>query len=150
MPWRMIRDRWSARSTGSPNDSCWSRPQNASWESLKKIDLKYHELSPEGYHRVLHRESNPACGTTGRSRAGHALPPPHTPASLRGRLLREFVGGDEPLAVNWRIVRIGRESVHNVPASRLSTRALGSGQRQHAQEQPKRGPSIDDMDGGKL
>ena len=28
--------------------------------------------------------------------------------ALRGRLLREFVGGDEPLAVNWRIVRIGR------------------------------------------
>ena len=27
---------------------------------------------------------------------------------MRGRLIREFAGGDEPLAVNWRMVRIGR------------------------------------------
>ena len=28
-------------------------PHDASHPSLKKIDLKYHELSPDGYHRVL-------------------------------------------------------------------------------------------------
>jgi hypothetical protein len=36
------------------------------------------------------------------------LPPVNSPASMRGRLIREFANGDEPLAVNWRMVRIGR------------------------------------------
>jgi hypothetical protein len=27
---------------------------------------------------------------------------------MRGRLVREFSTGDEPLAVNWKMVRIGR------------------------------------------
>jgi proteasome accessory factor A len=84
-------------------------PQNASWESLKKIDLKYHELSPEGYFRVLTQEVE-FTEIVDQEQIGRAmrLPPSHSPASMRGRLIREFLSGDEPLAVNWRMVRIGR------------------------------------------
>ena len=84
-------------------------PKTVSWEMLKKIDLKYHELSPEGYHRILCREAD--MGTTIVSEAeierAMRLPPADTPASMRGRLIREFLSGDEPLAVNWKMVRIG-------------------------------------------
>lgn len=84
-------------------------PHDCSWETLKKIDLKYHELSPEGYFRVLTREIE-AAAVVSEEEIDRAmrLPPANSPASLRGRLIREFLSGDEPLAVNWRMVRIGR------------------------------------------
>lgn len=83
--------------------------QDASRESLKKIDLKYHELSPDGYFRILTEglEGHSVIEADDIDRAMR-LPPLNTPASMRGRLIREFAGGDEPLAVNWRMVRIGR------------------------------------------
>lgn len=82
---------------------------DASHESLKKIDLKYHELSPDGYHRILTErlEGQNVIEPHDVQRAMR-LPPVNSPASMRGRLIREFAGGDEPLAVNWRMVRIGR------------------------------------------
>jgi proteasome accessory factor A len=84
-------------------------PHQASYESLKKIDLKYHELSPEGYFRVLTEQfqREDVVGEEVVERAMR-LPPSDSPAAMRGRLIREFVSGDEPLAVNWRMVRIGR------------------------------------------
>jgi Pup amidohydrolase len=84
-------------------------PSNASWESLKKIDLQYHELSPHGHHRAMEEtlETTPVVDAEAVDRAMR-LPPLNSPASMRGRLIREFLGGDEPLAVNWRMVRIGR------------------------------------------
>jgi proteasome accessory factor A len=86
-----------------------SAPHDASHESLKKIDLKYHELSAEGYHRVL-SEGLGGKQVVDPQEAERAmrLPPSDSPAALRGRLIREFVSGEEPLAVNWRMVRIGR------------------------------------------
>jgi len=84
-------------------------PQSASWDSLKKIDLKYHELSPDGYFNVLMREVDGATIVDDdQVERAMRLPPLYSPASLRGRLIREFLNGDEPLAVNWRMVRIGR------------------------------------------
>lgn len=86
-----------------------SAPHDSSYESLKKIDLKYHELSPDGYHRILSDslEQQHIVDPDNVQRAMR-LPPTNSPASMRGRLIREFAGGDEPLAVNWRMVRIGR------------------------------------------
>jgi proteasome accessory factor A len=84
-------------------------PHDSSWLSLKKLDLKYHELSPAGYHRVLTEHVEvPSWVTPEEIERATRLPPLHTPASMRGRLIREFLGGDEPLAVNWRMVRVGR------------------------------------------
>jgi proteasome accessory factor A len=84
-------------------------PQHASWPSLKKIDLKYHELSAEGYHRLLTEQmENASVVTAEEIDRAMRLPPINTPASMRGRLIREFLDGEEPLAVNWRMVRLGR------------------------------------------
>lgn len=84
-------------------------PHDASHASLKKIDLKYHELSPDGYHRVLADSlQDQSVLEADEIQRAMRLPPLNSPASMRGRLIREFAGGDEPLAVNWRMVRIGR------------------------------------------
>ena len=81
----------------------------ADWEARKKIDIRYHELSPNGYFRML-------------ADAGHAhtildeeevtrslrLPPANTPATTRGHYIREFSQGNAPLTVNWKTIVIGR------------------------------------------
>lgn len=83
-------------------------PQSSSPESLKKIDLKYHELSSEGYFRVLTKHCEPTTVVDeAQIERATRLPPADTPATMRGRLIREFSGGEEAFAVNWSIVRIG-------------------------------------------
>ena len=34
--------------------------------------------------------------------------PPNSPATTRGHYIREFAGGDQPVAANWKRVIIGR------------------------------------------
>jgi proteasome accessory factor A len=84
----------------------------ASWEQLKKIDIRYHELSPEGYFMKLQQ-----AGLVRRllddddvARA-RRTPPPDTAASLRGRLIREFAIHRDAVEANWHvvIVRDGRK-----------------------------------------
>lgn len=79
------------------------------WEARKKIDLRYHELSPQGYFQQL-------CD------AGHVerlldeaeveratrVPPPDSPAATRGRYIREFAGGLLPVRASWKLIEIGR------------------------------------------
>jgi hypothetical protein len=81
---------------------------NAAWEVQKKIDLRYHELSPEGYFDRLE--------STGITEAildpaeiEYAIrnPPAGTPAAVRGRYIREFAGSDEAIQVNWRHIYLG-------------------------------------------
>jgi hypothetical protein len=83
--------------------------RDATWQMRKKIDLRYHELSPQGYFQQLN-----AAGV-----AEHILepseielarrnPPVGTPASARGRYIREFACGDEPVSANWKCVFIGQ------------------------------------------
>ncbi len=81
----------------------------AAWSVRKKIDLRYHELSDEGYYRIWSRT-----GTTSTlvddADLQRALrtPPPGTPATTRGWYIREFAGADEPLFAHWRRLVIGR------------------------------------------
>lgn len=79
------------------------------WEARKKIDLRYHELSSEGYFRRLE-----AAGRTENwldeellARAMRS-PPPDSPATMRGHFIREFGGDEQALSVNWKKVTIGR------------------------------------------
>lgn len=80
-----------------------------SWEARKKIDLRYHELSADGYHAQL-----AAAGHVTRIVTADELdravrtPPPGTPASARGRYIREFAEGTLPFRVNWSSIIIGR------------------------------------------
>lgn len=81
----------------------------ASWEVKKKIDLRYHELSSEGYFDRL-QASGIAEQMLEPEEIDYALrnPPTSTPATVRGRYIREFAGGDEAIAVNWQQVIIGQ------------------------------------------
>jgi proteasome accessory factor A len=82
--------------------------EEASWEERKKIDIRYHELSDEGYFQILRQtgiiESVVASNDVQRAMRSA---PPGTPATSRGHYIREFADGDEPLAVNWKQVVIG-------------------------------------------
>jgi len=75
----------------------------ASAAARKKIDLKYHQLGPEGYYAQLE-----ACGvcatlaTVAEIDRAARTPPPGSPASVRGRYIREFAG--DGMAVNWDFV----------------------------------------------
>ena len=80
----------------------------ASWEELKKIDIRYHELSPQGYYQLL-ADSGMSVPIVTEDEVERALrsPPPHSPATTRGHYIREFAFGDEPVRANWKSVVIG-------------------------------------------
>jgi proteasome accessory factor A len=80
----------------------------AGWAARKKIDLRYHELSPEGYYFKLCQAG--VCRrllTDEEIELARRNPPSGTPASVRGRYIREFAGGPEPISANWQAVYIG-------------------------------------------
>ncbi len=81
----------------------------APWEVRKKIDLRYHELSKEGYYRRLEQTgvADPLIYGPAR-RMAIRTPPPDSPATARGRYIREFGQGAEPLSANWNRVCMGR------------------------------------------
>ncbi len=81
----------------------------AEWTARKKIDLRYHELSEEGYFNQL-IESRPELRlvdpeTIERRRRS---PPPGSPAARRGWLIREFANSDESMQSEWGYAMIGR------------------------------------------
>jgi hypothetical protein len=83
--------------------------REASWEEKKKIDLRYHELSGDGYYMRLER-----CGAVQRVvqeadiERAMRMPPPDSPATRRGRFIREFADGDQEFRVHWRSIVIGQ------------------------------------------
>lgn len=83
--------------------------RNTSRAARKKIDLKYHELSPDGYFERL-RTTGLVVSVLSPDEISHARrnPPLGTPATVRGRYIREFAGGEEPVAANWQAVYIGQ------------------------------------------
>jgi proteasome accessory factor A len=83
--------------------------EGAPWEARKKIDLRYHELSASGYFSQL-AEAGQAVRIITDEELERAVrnPPSGTPASARGRYIREFAEGSLPLRVNWNSIIIGR------------------------------------------
>lgn len=83
--------------------------RGASWQTRKKIDLKYHELSPDGYFERL-RSTGVAQDmlTTEEVEFARRNPPLGTPATVRGRYIREFADGTEAVSANWKAVYIGQ------------------------------------------
>ncbi len=75
----------------------------AAWEIRKKIDIRYHELSPEGYHRKLSElvQIAPIVRDDELERARRG-PPGDSPAQRRGNLIREFADSSSDLRVDWR------------------------------------------------
>lgn len=82
--------------------------RGATWESRKKIDIRYHELSPQGYFQRL-KSSGIVVEILGAEEIEHARrnPPAGTPAAVRGRYIREFTADEEEVAVSWHAVYLG-------------------------------------------
>jgi proteasome accessory factor A len=83
--------------------------RGAPWEVRKKIDLRYHELSEDGYFQQL-RRAGVARGLVSDAEIAHARrnPPLGTPAAVRGRYIREFAADDAPIAVHWDAIYLGQ------------------------------------------
>ena len=79
------------------------------WSQSKKIDIRYHELSPDGYYQML-EDSGLTISVVQPEEIDRALrsAPPDSPATTRGHYIREFAFGDEPVRANWKSVVIGR------------------------------------------
>lgn len=82
--------------------------RGAAWDAKKKIDLRYHELSPQGYFQRL-RATGVVSELLEHGDIEHARrnPPPGSPAAVRGRYIREFGADDEPITANWHAVFLG-------------------------------------------
>ena len=82
--------------------------RGASWEARKKIDIRYHELSPHGYFQRL-RATGIVSELLDQAEIDHARrnPPAGTPAAIRGRYIREFTDDDDSVSANWQAVYIG-------------------------------------------
>lgn len=82
--------------------------RDASWVSKKKIDLRYHELTDAGYFAKLKHAGHTTVLVDDDAIARAMRAPPHdTPATTRGHYIREFGGGEEAVAANWKCVYLG-------------------------------------------
>jgi hypothetical protein len=82
---------------------------DAEWSERKKIDLRYHELSENGYYAQL-VASRPELRLVDDERIARRRrsPPPSSPAARRGWLIREFADSDETMQSEWSYAMIGR------------------------------------------
>jgi proteasome accessory factor A len=85
--------------------------RDCNWAVRKKIDLRYHELTDAGYFMKLKNAEHTTIliDEEAVERAMRA-PPSDTPATTRGHYIREFGGGDEVVAANWKHVYLGEGS----------------------------------------
>lgn len=75
----------------------------------KKIDIRYHELTPDGYYRRL--ESTGVTRSvlfTEEIERATKIPPKATPATIRSRFMRDLANRNRGLRVNWDTIIIGR------------------------------------------
>ena len=81
---------------------------DSSWEVRKKIDIRYHELSPDGYFQML-KDAGLAPMLLEPNEIERAIrsSPANSPATTRGHYIREFAPGADHLAVNWKSIVIG-------------------------------------------
>jgi hypothetical protein len=81
----------------------------SSWDERKKIDIRYHELSDEGYFQAL-SSAGLSTQIVDDDQVDRAMriPPPDSPATTRGHYIREFASGEESLTVNWKTVVLGQ------------------------------------------
>jgi proteasome accessory factor A len=76
----------------------------------KKIDLRYHELSADGYYRQLETTGiTRAVLTPEEIEAATQTPPKDTPATIRSRYLKTFAPSQRILGVNWNTITISQD-----------------------------------------
>ena len=82
---------------------------DADWPTRKKIDLRYHELSEDGYFsRLIDGKSDLRLVTDEQIDLRRRSPPATSPASRRGWLIREFANSEEGMQADWSFAVIGR------------------------------------------
>lgn len=81
--------------------------QDASWAVRKKVDLRFHELSGDGYYRKLIAVAGkyPLISPEKVSQAKR-VPPSDTVASKRGYLIREFSSSGSRVTAGWDFVEM--------------------------------------------
>jgi proteasome accessory factor A len=114
---------------------------DASWAERKKIDLRYHELSEDGYFAMFQVAGlTPQLIEEDAVERATRLAPPNSPATMRGHYIREFAEGDEPITANWKAIVIGQR--WRAKSVRLSTYG-----RSHRRS---RGPAVGSTRRGKI
>ncbi|MEQ1828995.1 MAG: proteasome accessory factor PafA2 family protein [Pirellula sp.] len=82
-----------------------------SWQVRKKIDLRYHELSRDGYYdrliSMLGIAPLVSSDETGRARR---TPPNGTPATQRGYIIREFADSASNMRCDWKMAQFSFEN----------------------------------------
>lgn len=77
------------------------------YPARKKIDLRYHELSSEGYFaRLQAAGQTTSVAEEAEIERATRFPPPSSPAVERARYIREFSGPNTFLKVSWRFIEV--------------------------------------------
>jgi Pup amidohydrolase len=81
--------------------------QDAAWPVRKKVDLRFHELSEDGYYRKLIAVAGkyPLISPE-KVRQAKRIPPSDTVASKRGYLIREFSSSGSSVTAGWDFVKM--------------------------------------------
>jgi proteasome accessory factor A len=82
---------------------------DAEWSARKKVDLRYHELSEDGYFNQL-MQTRPELRLVDEEQIARRRrsPPPSSPAARRGWMIREFADSDESMQSEWAFAMVGR------------------------------------------
>jgi proteasome accessory factor A len=82
---------------------------DAPWSAQKKIDIRFHELSENGYFQMLDA-AGLVCQQIEPDQVKLAMrnPPTDSPATMRGHYIREFSSDDAQLSVSWKQITMGR------------------------------------------
>jgi proteasome accessory factor A len=71
-------------------------------EDKRKLDMRYHELSQEGYYlRLEAAGAAPTVVDPADVLQAATTPPEGTPAAVRGRLIRKFAGPSQAVRASW-------------------------------------------------
>jgi proteasome accessory factor A len=83
--------------------------EDADWAARKKVDLRYHELSEDGYYyQLMTTRPDLRLVDDEQIERRRRSPPPSSPAARRGWLIREFANSDESMQSEWSYAIIGR------------------------------------------
>ncbi|MCG8649998.1 MAG: proteasome accessory factor PafA2 family protein, partial [Pirellulales bacterium] len=83
--------------------------EQAEWAERKKIDLRYHELSSDGYFvQLMQAKPELRLIDDERIERRRRSPPPSSPAARRGWMIREFADSEEAMQSEWAYAMIGR------------------------------------------
>lgn len=107
---------------------------HAKWQEKKKIDLRYHELSPDGYFRRLEAAGHvETLLDEAEIERATRIPPSDSPAATRGRYIREFAGGLAPVRASWSYIYLRRgRQLQTIRLAGRRRRAAGKSARRNA------------------